>query len=73
MAEITGNDQIDTMLWLVVAVGAANWLFVTGANVDLISDVIGLGSQASTSMYLAIGAAGTAGALSIVNEQLGVV
>jgi len=50
--------MIDGTIWTVVSLGAANWGLVRVANTDLISDVLGLGTEAANVAFIAIGIAG---------------
>lgn len=71
MVEITGDDMIDRILATIVATGSVNWLFVTVLNTDLLTDVLGLGTEAANAGFLLIGLVGALNLYAVARDATG--
>jgi uncharacterized membrane protein YuzA (DUF378 family) len=65
-----GEDTTAGIVWLLTEIAAVNWLLVELADFDLVTELLGSGTQLASIAYIVLGAAGAlslAGSLGVVD------
>ena len=65
-----GEDTAAGIVWLLTEIAAVNWLLVELADFDLVTELLGSGTQLASIAYIIVGLAGAlslAGSLVVVD------